>query len=69
MYDWVLITPLEGFVEDAPRKEIAIAPIAEYLKQLLGRSISDKLAVSNTYVAVFLIEGYEKAHYQFREAL
>ena len=31
MYDWVLITPLEGFVQDAPRKELAIAPVVECL--------------------------------------
>ena len=31
MYDWVLNTPLKGFVQDAPRKELAIAPAAECL--------------------------------------
>ena len=30
MYDWVLSTPLEDFAQDAPRKEIAIARVAEY---------------------------------------
>ena len=30
MYDGVLITLLEDFVQDVPRKETAIAPIAEY---------------------------------------
>ena len=31
MYDWVLNTPLEGFVHDAPREELAIAPVLESL--------------------------------------
>ena len=31
MYDWVLNTPLEGFVQDAPRKELAITPVLESL--------------------------------------
>ena len=31
MHNWVLNTPLEGFVQDAPRKELAIAPVVEYL--------------------------------------
>ena len=31
MYDWVLNTPLEGFVQDAPREELAIAPVLESL--------------------------------------
>ena len=31
MYDWVLNTPLKSFVQDAPRKELAIAPAAECL--------------------------------------
>ena len=29
--DWVLNTPLEGFVQDAPREELAIAPVVESL--------------------------------------
>ena len=31
MYDWVLNTPLEGFVQDALREELAIAPAVECL--------------------------------------
>ena len=31
MYDWVLKTPLEGIVHDAPQKELAIAPVSEIL--------------------------------------
>ena len=29
MYDWVLDTPLEGFVQDAPQKELDTAPVVE----------------------------------------
>ena len=29
MNDWVLYTPLEGFVQDASREELAIAPVVE----------------------------------------
>ena len=31
MYEWVLRTPLEGFVQDAPREELVIAPVVEFL--------------------------------------
>ena len=31
MYDWVLNTPLEGFVQDGPQEELAIAPVDECL--------------------------------------
>ena len=31
MYDWVLNTPLEGFVQDAPSKELVIGPVDECL--------------------------------------
>ena len=31
MYDWVLNTPLEGFVQDAAREELAIALLLECL--------------------------------------
>ena len=27
LHDWVLKTPLEGFVQDAPREKLAIAPV------------------------------------------
>ena len=29
MHDWVLNTPLEGFVQDVPQEELAIALVAE----------------------------------------
>ena len=31
MYDWVLNAPLKGFVQEAPREEIATAPLVECL--------------------------------------
>ena len=31
MYDWVLNTPLKSFVQDAPRIELATAPVVECL--------------------------------------
>ena len=31
MYDWVLSTALEGFVQDTPREERATAPVVECL--------------------------------------
>ena len=30
MYDWVLNTPLEGFVQDAPREKLGTAPLATF---------------------------------------
>ena len=29
MHDWVLNTPLEGFIQDALQKGLAIAPVVE----------------------------------------
>ena len=31
MYDWVLSTPLKGFVQNVPREELAIATVVECL--------------------------------------
>ena len=31
MHDWVLDTPLEGFVQDAPREELHTVPVVECL--------------------------------------
>ena len=46
MYDWVLTTPLEGFVKDAPREDLAIAHVVECLTttgwQYYHQSISSK---------------------------
>ena len=39
MYGWVLNTPLEGFVQDAPREEPAVAPVVESLTTTTRQSI------------------------------
>ena len=31
MYDWVTDTPLEGYVQDAPREELGTVPVDECL--------------------------------------
>ena len=31
MYDWILNTPLKGFVQDAAQEELAIASVVECL--------------------------------------
>ena len=31
MYDWAPNTPLEGFIQNAPRKELAIASVKKRL--------------------------------------
>ena len=40
MYDWVLNTVSEGFVQDVPREELAIVPVVESLTKLLDKSIT-----------------------------
>ena len=37
MYNWVLNTPLEGFVPDATRQDLAIAPVVECLTKTFGQ--------------------------------
>ena len=68
MYDWVLSTALEGFVQDAPREERATAPVVECLTATAWKTITNELAVSSTtksllktqnFVDVFPIEEYE----------
>ena len=60
MYGWIPSTPLEHFVQNAPRKEPAIAPVKKCFA-----FTTNKLAVSSTtetslenriFVDVFLIE-------------
>ena len=38
MYEWALNTPLKGFVQDAPREELATAPVVECLTATLGKT-------------------------------
>ena len=43
MYDWIPNTPLERFIQNAPRKELAIASVKKCFA-----FTTDKLAVSST---------------------
>ena len=61
---------LEGFVQDDPWEELAIAHVVECLARTSGKTITNKLAVSSAtdtllktqiFVDVFLKEGYEYA--------
>ena len=66
MCDWVLNTPLEDFLQDAPREKLATTTGVECLTATLGKTITNKLAVSSTtdtqiFVDVFPIEKYEYA--------
>ena len=64
----VLNTPLEGFVQGAPREKLAIAPVVESLTTTTWQKYhQNKLAVSSTtdillknqiFVDAFLIENY-----------
>ena len=69
MYDWVLNTVSEGFVQDVPREELAIVPVCrKFNKTTWQKCHQNKVAVSNTtdtlrknqiFVDAFLIEDYE----------
>ena len=70
MCDWVLNTPLEAFLQDAPLEELATTTVVDCLTATLGKTITNKLAVSGTtdtsfktqiFVDVFPIEEYEYA--------
>ena len=45
MYDWVLNTPLERFIQNALQMELPLLPLKSVL---LGKIITYKLAVSST---------------------
>ena len=40
MHEWTLNAPLKGFVQDAPREELATAPVVECLTATLGKTIT-----------------------------
>ena len=61
---------MEDFLQDAPREELATTTVVECLTVTLGKTITNKLAVSSTtdtwfktqiFVNVFPIEEYEYA--------
>ena len=58
MYEWVLNTPLKGFVQDAPREELATAPIVEYKQITSKQTLRLKLKFSMTFSR---LEEYEHA--------
>ena len=53
-----LTRPLEGFVQDAPREELTIAPVVE---SLIISSTLEILLKNQIFVDVFLMEDYEYA--------
>ena len=69
MYEWILNTPLEDFVQDAPREELAVAPVVESLTtttwqkyhqiKLAVSSSTDTLFKNQIFVYVFLLEDNE----------
>ena len=72
MYEWVPNTPLERFVQDASRKELAIALV----KKCFAFITNNKLAVSSTtdtslknkMFVVFLIEDMSMPFYESRRS-
>ena len=50
MYGWVPNRPLERFVQNAPRKELAITLLKSVL---LGKTVTNKLTVSSTTDTLF----------------
>ena len=44
MYDWVSNTPLEDFVQNAPRKELAIAPVKKCLTATAWQNYHKKIS-------------------------
>ena len=46
MYDWVLDTPLEGFVQDAPRQELDTAPAVESLPATAWQNLKLKFPLT-----------------------
>ena len=70
--DWAPNTPLERFIQNVPRKELAIVAVKKYFA-----FITNKLAVSSTtdislknkiFVDVFLIEDMSMLHYESRSS-
>ena len=69
MYDWVPNTPLERFVQNAPRKELAIAPVKKcfaFTTNKLAVSSTTETSLENRIFAVFLIEDMSMLLYESR---
>ena len=71
MYDWIPNTPLEHFVQNAPRKELAIAPVKKCFafttNKLAVSSTTETLLENRTFV-VFLIEDMSMLLYKRRKS-
>ena len=64
MYDWIPNTPLERFLQNDPRKELAIAPVKKcfaFTTNKLAVSSTTETSLENRIFVVFLIEGHEYA--------
>ena len=72
MYDWVPNTPLERFVQNAPRKELAIAPVKKcfgFTNNILAVSSTTVTSLKNRiFVDVFLIEDVSMLLYESRSS-
>ena len=69
MYDWIPNTPLEHFVQNAPRKELAIAPVKKcfaFTTNKLAVSSTTETSLENRIFAVFLIEDMSMLLYESR---
>ena len=62
MYDWILNTPLEGFVEDASRKKLVNHPVVEccITNKLALSSATGTLFKNQIFVDLFLIAALRK---------
>ena len=58
MYDLVLNRPLEGFVQDSPREELATGPVVECLTATAWQDYHQK---TQLFVDFFPIEQHEYA--------
>ena len=65
MYDWFPNMPLERFVQNAPRKELAIAP---FTHKLAVSSTMDTSLKNKIFVDVFLIEDMSMLLYESRRS-
>ena len=69
MYDWIPNTPLEHFVQNAPRKELAIAPVKKcfaFTTNKLAVSSATETSLENRIFVVFLIEDMSMLLYESR---
>ena len=71
MYEWVPNTPLERFVQDASRKELAIALVKKcfaFITNKLAVSSTTDTSLKNKMFVVFLIEDMSMPLYKSRRS-